>query len=55
MGADDFQEICAGDDLLFCVCQDFDGSDCPNQLGTWVKQGILCTCEEWFANSCPVE
>ena len=54
-GADDHQETCDGDDLLYCVCDDYEGNDCPSGQGTWTKQGILCTCDEWMDGKCPVE
>lgn len=54
-GANDHQPTCDGDDLLFCVCDDYEGSACPSKSGTWVKQGILCTCDEWMDGRCPVE
>ncbi len=54
-GADNFQDTCAGADLLMCVCDDWEGDDCPAREGTWVKQDILCTCSEWMAGNCAIE
>lgn len=48
--------VCSGDDLLWCRCIDYGpDSSCPSGEGTWVKQGILCTCQEWMDDRCPVE
>lgn len=54
-GAEDWQARCQGDDLLYCVCDDYQGSQCPSGEGHWVQQSILCTCSEWQAGRCPVE
>ena len=51
----DFDETCEGDDLMFCVCDAWDGSTCPAGFGSWTRQDILCTCAEWMAGSCAVE
>lgn len=54
-GADDFRPTCDGDALLYCVCTEWEGDDCPARSGTWVQQDILCTCAEHMAGRCPVE
>ena len=46
---------CDGDDLLWCVCDNYVDNEYPDQRGQWVKQDILCTCDEWVAGNCPVE
>ena len=46
---------CEGDELLWCVCDQYVDNQCPDQKGSWVVQDILCTCEEWIAGNCPVE
>ncbi len=53
-GASDWNQTCVGDDLLFCVCNEWSGSDCPTEEGTWTKQDILCTCAEYMAGTCPI-
>lgn len=54
-GGGDHQPTCDGDDLLFCVCDDYEGSSCPSKQGTWVKQSILCDCDDWMDGRCPME
>ena len=46
---------CDGEDLLWCVCDNYVDNQCPDQKGTWVVQDIMCTCEEWINSECPVE
>jgi hypothetical protein len=46
---------CDGEELLWCVCDNYVDNQCPDQAGHWVVQDILCTCEEWLAGDCPVE
>ena len=46
---------CDGDDLMWCVCDAYVDNRCPEQEGHWVAQDILCTCEEWLVNECPIE
>ena len=51
----DSVHMCSGDDLLWCVCDNYQDNMCPDQQGTWVVQDILCTCPEWEAGDCPIE
>ena len=46
---------CDGDELLWCVCDNYVDNECPDQKGQWVVQDIDCTCDEWVAGDCPVE
>lgn len=56
-GASDFQGTCSGDDLLYCVCDEYEGSDCPGGEGTWVRQEIYCSCDTFMndRSACPIE
>ena len=47
--------MCDGDELLWCVCDNYQDNMCPDQQGTWVVQDILCTCPQWEAGDCPIE
>ena len=47
--------MCDGDDLLWCVCDNYQDNMCPDQQGHWVVQDILCSCAEWEAGNCPTE
>ena len=46
---------CDGEELVWCVCDQYVDNKCPDQKGTWVVQDILCTCEEWLNGDCPIE
>ena len=46
---------CSGEELWWCVCDNYVDNRCPDQAGQWVVQDIDCTCDEWLVGECPVD